>query len=138
MSSNSLICCSSSTQSDVITVNGFLNGRAARMLIDSGASGNFITKKFLATGCETLTECISEINPKNVKLANGSIIQTNQMLIDVNTNVKGKNLPCSLVILHELNNVYDAILGMPYLATHRRAKCCRNRLPSAQFAPDVS
>ena len=85
------------------------------MLIDSGASGNFITQKFIDAGRETLNACLTGMEPKIVKLANGSTIKTNRMLTDVNTNVKNKSLPCSFVVLPELNNSYDAILGMPYL-----------------------
>ena len=87
------------------------------MLIDSGASGNFITKKFLSPGRETLNGMISIMEPKSVKLANGSTIKTNRIIHNVNTNVKNKTLPCTFVILPELNNQYDAILGMPYLAS---------------------
>ena len=114
LNSNAFMCCSS-TQSDVITVKGLLNGHKARMLIDSGASGNFITQKFIDAGRETLNACLTGMDPKSVKLANGSTIKTNRMLTDVNTNVKNKSLPCSFVVLPELNHSYDAILGMPYL-----------------------
>jgi len=53
-------------------VKGFLNGRKARMLIVSGASGNFIIEQFLSSGRETLNGMISIMEPKIVKLANGS------------------------------------------------------------------
>ena len=45
------------------------------MLIDSGASGNFITQKFIDAGRETLNACLTGIEPKIVKLANGSTIK---------------------------------------------------------------
>lgn len=87
------------------------------MLIDSGASGNFITEKYLyASGCEMLASQIDyTLNPKTVKLADGSQLRTNQILHNINTSVDGKNVSCSFVILPELSNSYDAILGMPYL-----------------------
>ena len=115
VNSNALICCSS-THSDVITVDGYLNGHSAHMLINSGASGNFITEKYIiGSGRETLASIIDHTIPKTVKLANGSIIQTDQILNNINTSVKNKSFPCSFVVLPELNNSYDAILGMPYL-----------------------
>ena len=115
INSNALICCSS-THSDVITVDGYLNGHSAHMLIDSGASGNFITEKYIiGSGRETLASIIDHTSPKTVKLANGSIIQTDQILNNVDTSVENKSFPCSFVVLPELNNSYDAILGMPYL-----------------------
>ena len=113
-SSNALTCYSS-THSDVMTIKGFLNGHEARMLIDSGASGNFVNAQFLGNGRETLAACMSDTSPKNVKLANGTTVQANQMLANVNTNVKNRTLPTSFVVLPQLSNSYDAILGMPYL-----------------------
>jgi len=61
-------------------------------------SGNFITQKIFDAGPETLNACLTGMDPKIVKLANGSTIKTNRMLTDFNTNVKDKSLPCSFVV----------------------------------------
>jgi len=68
LNSNTLICCSS-THPDVITVDGYLNGHRAHMINDSGASGNFITQKYINDdGRETLTSNVNYTHPKTVNL----------------------------------------------------------------------
>jgi len=61
-------------------VDGYLNGYRAHILIDSGASGNFLTRKYINdNGRETLASNVNHTHPKTVKLANGSTIKTTQI-----------------------------------------------------------
>ena len=64
-----------------------------------------------------MTSNVNYTHPKTVKLANGSTIKTTQILNNISTSVKNKSFPCSFVVLPELSNSYDAILGTPYLET---------------------
>ena len=77
VSLNNVLTLCSASQSNVITVNGTLNGKLAKMLLDSGASGNFIKKSFIDETSENLFDDLQLVNDKNVKLADGSIIKTN-------------------------------------------------------------
>ena len=61
---------------DVIIVNGRVNGRPARLMIDSGASGCFVKKAFV----ERNNLDTKEIDQRNIRLANGQIITTNRLL----------------------------------------------------------
>jgi len=58
---------------------------------------------------------INSVSPKKINLANGSSLTTNQVVSNVNTEVQGKTVQSTFIILPELNNSYDAILGMSYL-----------------------
>ena len=98
-----------------MTIKGLLNGHEARMLIDSGASVIFVNAQFLDNGRETLAACMSDTSLKSVKLANGTTVQANQMLANVNTNVKNRTLSTSFVVLPQLSNSYDAILEIAHL-----------------------
>ena len=106
----------STTHEDVITVNGKLNGKNAKCLIDSGASGNFINRAFISDADSRLFQ-ISKVGSKNVKLADGSIISTDEIISGVDTHIHDKTVKCTFVVLPKLNNNYDCILGMPYLKT---------------------
>ena len=65
--------------SEVITVNGTLNGRNARLLLDSGASGNFISQSFINSIMNEASENVGVIgeikstDSKNVRLADGTL-----------------------------------------------------------------
>jgi len=90
------------------------------MLLDSGASRNFIKKSFIDETSKKLFDDLRLGNDKSVKLADGSIIKTNLVLSNVNTQVKGKSFQTSFIvvtsfIVPQLNSGYDCILGMPYL-----------------------
>jgi len=73
----------SNIHSDIITVESRLNGKLAIALIDTGASGNFISKEYLNRGsCENvaiLRRFITTVDEKKVKLADGSTIKTNHL-----------------------------------------------------------
>ena len=121
----------SNIHSDIITVESRLNGKLAIALIDTGASGNFISKEYLNRGsCENvaiLRRFITTVDEKKVKLADGSIIETNQTLSNVPVQVNGKTTNTSFVILPKLNSKYDLILGMPYLSESNPDISCKDK-----------
>ena len=121
----------SNTHSDIITVESKLNGNSAIALIDTGASGNFISKDYLNKGSSEnvvkLRRFITSVNEKKVKLADGSIIKTNQILSNVPLQVNGKTINTSFGILSKLNKKYDLILAMPYLSEANPDISCRNK-----------
>jgi len=69
------------------------------MLLDSKAS-DFIKKSFIDDTIEKLFDDLQFVNDKNVKLVDGSIINTTLVLSNVNTQVKGKSIQTSFVVLH--------------------------------------
>ena len=85
------------------------------MLIDSGASGNFIKRSFIDETRENLFNEFETTDNKHVKLADGSIITSNSIISNVDTKVQDKTVKSSFVILPQLSSGYDCILGMPYL-----------------------
>ena len=138
---NELCLCLTATHSDVMIINARLNGHKARLLLDSGASGNFIKSSFINGTSENSVNPndfkISNIEPKNIKLADGSIIKSDKLVSDVNTLVNGRNIMNSFIMLPRLNSAYDGIIGMPYLASSnpnvdwkRKILCWRKENPS--------
>ena len=71
----------------MITVLSKLNGKSAIAPFDTGASGNFILKDYLiresSENVMGLRRFITTSNEKKVKLADGSIIKTNQTISNV-------------------------------------------------------
>ena len=102
-------------------IDAKLNGHKARLLLDSGASGNFIKSSFINGTSENSANPkgfnISSIEPKNIKLADGSIIKSDKLVLDVNTLINGRNIKNSFIMLPRLNSAYDGIIGMPYLVS---------------------
>jgi len=94
-------------------INGKLNGKPARFLLDSGTSGNFLTTSFIKS-FEKLDEPIdfklNKIETKTFMLADGTIIKSN-----VNTFLNGRRVKNIFIVLPKLNDSYDGILGMPFL-----------------------
>jgi len=97
--------------SKVIVLNGTIDHWPAQSLLDSGASGNFLTRKFV-NAAEIPT---TAIQAKSVRLADGKVLTANEAVIDMDVNVKGKSVKCSFIVLDQLNNGNDAILGIPWL-----------------------
>jgi len=60
-------------------INAKLNGHKARLLLESGASGNFIKSSFINGTSENSASPndfnISSIEPTNIKFADGSVIK---------------------------------------------------------------
>jgi hypothetical protein len=97
--------------SDVIVLNGTIDNWPAQSLLDSGASGNFLTRRFVDEAKIPTTQ----IQSKSVRLANGKMLTANEAAVNLEVNVKGKSVKCSFIVLEQLNNGNDAILGIPWL-----------------------
>ena len=98
----------------LITVVGRLNDQAATMLIDCGASSNFIDENFVKKS-RIGTELINRDAASSVRLADGS-------RIDVSRQVRNATIECGSLRSSEDFTVmtlegYDAILGMPWFIT---------------------
>ena len=85
---------------DVIIVNGRVNGRPVRLMIDSGASGCFVKKAFV----EMNNLGMKKIDNRNIRLADGKIITTNCLLPEANILVNGRNVVNSFVVMPSLND----------------------------------
>jgi hypothetical protein len=96
---------------DMLKFVGKINGHDARILIDSGATCDFVRDDFVKEN--NLLSSINNIQQRRVKLADGSMCMTSSMLSDVSLKVGSYsdiiNL-CTLPI-HD----YDCILGMSWL-----------------------
>ena len=118
---NELDLRSNRTHEEVMIIQAMLHGHPAKLLLDSGASGNFINESFvnrlkMVESNRNKLE-IKDIEAKKIKLADGSIIESNQFASNVDTFINGKNIKNSFIILSRLNNKFDGILGMPFLTT---------------------
>ena len=80
-------------------INAKLNEKPARLLLDSGASGNFLKTTFIKS-FEKMDEPIdfkvNKIEPKNIKLADGTMIKSNLLVSNVNTFLNGRSVKNSL------------------------------------------
>lgn len=97
--------------SKVIVLDGTIDSHPARSLLDSGASGNFVTKNFVKKA--NLTSI--PIQSKSVRLADGKLLTAREAVIGTEVKVNGKSVKCSFIVLEQLNNGNDAILGIPWL-----------------------
>jgi len=98
-----------------------LHGHPVKLLLDSGVSGNFINGSFInrlkMDQYNRKKLDIKDIEEKNIKLADGSTIKSNQLVSNVDTLINEKNIKNSFIILSRLNSKFDGILGMPFLTT---------------------
>jgi hypothetical protein len=71
-----VICC---LNSSVIVLQTMLSGHPAASLLDSGASGIFVTSQFISK----FNISTSPVRTKAVRLADGKLLQVNQMISNV-------------------------------------------------------
>lgn len=93
-----------------ITLPATLNSQPAKILLDSGSSGNFIARKFV-NKYKLKTEPTKETY--SVKLADGRKHPTNELVADAKLGMNEYKSKEDLIVL-PLDN-YDSILGMPWL-----------------------
>jgi hypothetical protein len=98
-----------------LKLNGTLYGKPCRFLIDSGATGDFVSSKFIKKN--GLVKCCQEMESElTVEVADGkaytSCCVMNNASIIIN-DIDAFNCNRDLVVLPV--NGYDAILGMPWL-----------------------
>ncbi len=94
----------------LIRLQGKIDGHSARILIDSGASRNFLDKQFV----ERYNIPIKNIDHVTVELADGRKMETNKMVniskLELDT-YKTTGITAQVIGLQR----YDAILGKPWL-----------------------
>ena len=103
-----------SSKNGLLKYDGFIAGVTARVLIDSGASNNFIDESF-ANQHNIETELISRHNASRVKLANGEVVRIHKKTKVLHVDIINHRSSTEFIVM-KLNG-YDAILGMPWLIT---------------------
>ena len=88
-----LIICSLNT--GVMVLQSVIDNRPSRSLLDSGASGNFLTGQFI----NKFNIPTKTVSSKAVRLADGKLLRTNQMVVNVPTTVNGKTVKCNFIVL---------------------------------------
>jgi hypothetical protein len=116
---------STTSPARLFKLRGFFAGQAATLLLDSGASSEFIDPKF-ATRCG-LTLAKSE---RTIKLADGAIVDA-QGCVDTECSLeaaKGAAIPFTALFTATPLEGYDAILGVSWLEAHDPIIGWKNRL----------
>jgi len=98
-----------------IKLKGLLNEVEVTVMIDSGSSGNFVSKRLVMENpqwkCDTLGGDIKH----NVRLANGAMETVSECLIgNLSIGTFEDNVRLTVITLEG----YDIILGMPWLSKH--------------------
>ena len=87
------------------------------MLLDSGSSNSFVSSSFVAAaGLQTVPT-----TSKPVKLPNGQLLTSNQMVPKLEWLFQGYTLTVDMRVLDL--STYDAILGFDWLETHSPMQC---------------
>jgi hypothetical protein len=106
----------SSTRQQLITVSGTVEGVAATMLVDCGASGNFIDEEFI-TQHGIATEKLDSKETSIVRLANGTIVNIDRKVKDASVSCGPYASRLDFTVM-KLNG-YHVILGLPWLIKER-------------------
>jgi len=114
----------SSSKTGLLKYDGFIAGVNASILIDCGASNNFINEAFVNRH-KIRTEPICRNDDSRVKLANGEIIRIQRKSSAVDIEVLNYRSSTEFIVM-KLSG-YDAILGMPWLITVNPNIDWRNR-----------
>jgi hypothetical protein len=98
------------TNNDMLTFNGIINKHSAKVLIDSGSSGNFVKEKFAKSSQISLQP---KTSPYQVKLADKTTLDVNQAAPRVELRIQDHTDTLDLDVLPLEGN--DVILGKPWL-----------------------
>ncbi|KAE8958858.1 hypothetical protein PR001_g30910 [Phytophthora rubi] len=107
------------------------------VLIDSGASFNFATKASVARNSALYASALeaSKSNTNvSVRLATGSIVSTRKVTIPLSVKFDDFNSVEPFIVL-DMDDRYDLILGMPWLAKHEPWIDWRSRTIGASHNP---
>jgi hypothetical protein len=99
------------TRGALIKLAGFIGSRPAVILVDSGATGNFIATKFASK--EKLALTAGDLQTSSVSLANGQPQDASGVACATPMRIGAHSERIDFVVT-ELSG-YDAILGMPWL-----------------------
>ncbi|GJT28840.1 putative reverse transcriptase domain-containing protein [Tanacetum coccineum] len=103
----------------VITSAFLLNNRYATALFDSGADKSFVSTNF---GTLIDIEPVELDIFYEVKLADGKVVSTNNVLIGCTLNLLNRSFPIDLMVI-ELG-IFDIIIGMDWLSRYDAAILC--------------
>ena len=88
-----------------------------RALVDSGASNNFVRAQALRRiPPECITQKESAPSTLLVRLATGSTVQVKKRVVTIRYTLQGRKLNDDFIVLN-LDDKFDVILGMPWLAS---------------------
>ena len=109
---------------NLFLLRGWINGKEVRILVDSGASADFIDEKFALDHGWTLTPC-----DRSIRLANGSIAPAAGQLTTEWSLAAAKGDPLTFTSSFTATPLgqYDMILGMTWLHQHDPLIGWRNR-----------
>jgi hypothetical protein len=94
----------------MLTVDGTIEGRRAHILIDSGASVDFVSENFVQRQQIATTKLHP---PLRVNLADGTIRQCDRRILRAEMDVSDRKYEVNLTVLPLRH--YDAVLGMTWL-----------------------
>ena len=104
-------CIVCSVSASVMVIQATISNHPARSLLDSGASGNFVTAQFISK----FSIPTENVQPRAVRLADGQLLHVSQIVSNVPVTVNRKTVYGDFMVLSELNNGHDCILGIPWL-----------------------
>jgi hypothetical protein len=92
-------------------------GVTLRALLDSGASNNFVRKRTLVESGVRFSERVISPTLLTVRLATGAIVKLRKRVVALHYALQGKQYDDNFIVL-DLDDKFDAILGMPWLKKH--------------------
>jgi hypothetical protein len=126
-------------QNEMLVFSSLVKGYEKEMslLVDSGASQNFVSKAALMESLPQWNRLTREGKRENmlVRLANGSTVRSDGALVELSLRFCDFVCKETFVVL-EMGAKYDLILGMPWLAKHQpwidwRARTIGSSSPSS-------
>src|SRR3954449_10461692 len=117
---------------DMLTFNGIINKHSAKVLIDSGSSGNFVREKFANFSKLPLQ---TKNTLYQVKLADKTTLDVNQSAPHVKLQIQDHRDTINLDVLPLKGN--DVILGKPWLRKHNPYIDWRENMITFPDNPDI-
>lgn len=113
------------TQIKEVIINGFLKNKKVEILIDSGASRNFISKKLV----NEVNLIESENRTVKTMIANSEVVESNTT-VDIQLTLEGiNNRKFQLEPYVFKNCSFDLILGSKFLFNNGAIIDCQNQVP---------
>lgn len=113
----SLNALSGTEHGDCMKLRALVKNKVMLLLVDSGSSHSFVSQNFL----QTVGIKAAPTEPKQVRLANGDLMVTNQTVSNLEWWSNGHTLSTDMKVLQL--GAYDAILGYDWLKAHSPMLC---------------